>query len=89
MTLITAVIAGLACGYFLGLSRKAVAIFVVVWSVVLIVQTFFMLDKEDVPPEAWSYIPVQIVILAIGAGLLWLGAKLRSRSSRMARAKGQ
>jgi hypothetical protein len=82
MTLITAIIVGLACGYFLRLRPKAFIVFGAIWSVVLIFQTFVALDKEDVPPEAWAYVPVQVVILGVGAAMLWLGAKLRSRSAR-------
>jgi hypothetical protein len=79
MTLATAIIVGLACGYLLGLRPRAGVVFGVLWIPVLVVQTFIVLDAEDVPPEAWSYVPVQVVILAIGATLMWLGARLRAR----------
>jgi Na+/H+ antiporter NhaD/arsenite permease-like protein len=82
MTLITAIIAGLGCGYFLGLRPKALAVFLAVWLVVLIFQTFIALDAEDVPPEAWEYVPVQVVIFLVGMVMIWGGTKIRARSSR-------
>jgi hypothetical protein len=87
MTLITAIIVGLACGYFLGLRPKGFIVFGAIWSVMLMFQTFVALDKEDIPPEAWAYVPVQIVILGVGAAMLWLGTRLRTRvtSTRLAK----
>src|SRR5688572_18101560 len=79
MTLMTAIVGGLACGYFLGVRPSALAVFVAIWVVVLIFQTFVALDAADVPPEAWSYVPVQVVILALGTGMIWVGMKARAR----------
>ncbi len=44
MTLITAVVAGLACGYFLGLRPKAFVVWLAVWAVVLVIQTIVLLN---------------------------------------------
>ena len=82
MTLITAIVAGLACGYFLGFAQKGFLVFTGIWLLVLLFQSFVALDKEDVPPEAWEYVPVQIVIFAIGTLMLRLGAYARTRLGR-------
>jgi hypothetical protein len=79
MTLATAIIGGLACGYFLGLSRKALVVLLPLWIAVLIVQSTLVLDDEDI--DAF-YVPVQIVILTIAFAMLWIGAKVRSRFGR-------
>ena len=79
MTLIAAVVVGFACGYLLGLRRKAVVVFVAVWLIVLAFQTFIALAPEDVPPAAWEYVPVQVVILAVGIAMIWIGKKVRGR----------
>jgi len=82
MTLMTAIVAGLICGYFFGLRPRPVIVFLLVWTLVLLFQTFVALDAEDVPPEAWVYVPVQVVILLAGAVMTWLGSKVRSRFVR-------
>ena len=84
MTLITAIVGGLICGYFFGLRLKALLIFLVAWTLVLIFQTVVALDPKDVPPEAWEYVPVQMVILVAGGAMIWLGSKMRARVARQA-----
>ena len=79
MTLIIAVVVGFACGYIMGLRLKAFAVFLAVWLVVLAFQTFVVLAPEHVPPAAWEYVPVQVVILAVGIAGIWIGAKVRAR----------
>jgi hypothetical protein len=79
MTLITAIIGGLICGYFVAPRLKAFLILLLPWTLVLIFQTTVALDPEDVPPESWEYVPVQIVILLVGAAMVWIGGKIRSR----------
>jgi len=78
MTLATAVLGGLLCGYFFGLRRRPLAVFFATWLAVLVFQTL-ALDPADVPPQAWEYVPVQAVILGIGLGMVWVGAKVRAR----------
>jgi hypothetical protein len=79
MTLIAAIVAGLACGYALGFRPRALAVFLLGWIAVLAVQTWAVLDPKDVPPQAWEYVPVQVVILALGVAMIWIGAKIRAR----------
>jgi hypothetical protein len=59
-------------------------VFLLGWMVVLAVQTWVVLAPEDVPPEAWEYVPVQVVILALGVGMIWVGAKIRARRATSA-----
>ena len=82
MTLITAIVGGLICGYFFGFRLKALLVFFAVWTAVLIFQTTVALDAEDVPPEAWEYVPVQGVILLVAVVMIWLGTKIRARFAR-------
>lgn len=82
MTLITAIVGGLICGYFLGFRLKALLILLAAWTLVLLFQTFVILDADNVPPEAWEYVPVQAVILLVAVLMLWLGATIRSRFAR-------
>ena len=80
MTLIIAVVVGFACGYLMGLRRKAFAVFLAVWLIVLAFQTFVVLAPEHAPPPAaWEYVPVQVVILAVGFAGIWIGEKVHSR----------
>ncbi len=79
MTLITAIVLGLASGWLFGFTNRALVVFLPIWLVVLVLQTVFVLERERIPPEDWGYVPVQFVILAIAALMIWLGAKLRSR----------
>ena len=82
MTLITALIAGPACGYLFGPRRKAFAVWLAIWAVVLFVQTRFVVPKDNV--DDWSYWPVQAAILVVAAVMIWLGARLRARRARAA-----
>jgi hypothetical protein len=82
MTLITALIGGLAVGSLLGLHRKAFVVWLAIWAVVLAVQTLFLVDPDNADDP--SYWPVQAAILVVGLGMIWLGAKLRARRSRTA-----
>jgi hypothetical protein len=50
----------------LGFNVRALVVFLAVWVIVLFVQTAFVLDEADVPPEAWECVPVQLVIMALG-----------------------
>jgi hypothetical protein len=77
MTLATAIIGGLAAGYVFGWSRRAVAVWLAVWAVVLVVQTRFLVDPAAVAD--WSYWPVQAAILAVAMAMIRLGAGLRRR----------
>ncbi len=79
MTLITAVVAGLACGYFLGLRPKAFVVWLAVWAVVLVIQTIVLLKDGAFQWSDWSYWPVQAVILVLAMVMIWSGAKLRAR----------
>lgn len=80
MTLTTAIVGGLACGYFLGRRLKAVVVWLALWAVVLPVQTMFLVNPDNV--DDWSYWPVQGAILVVAMGMIWLGAKLRARRSQ-------
>ena len=85
MTLITAIIGGLACGYIFGLRRQAFIVWLAVWAVVLPIQTLFLVDPDN--RDDWSYWPVQAVILVVAVAMVWLGSRLRARlSRRLARA---
>jgi hypothetical protein len=77
MTLITAIIGGLACGYIFGLRRQAFIVWLAVWAVVIPVQTLFLVDPEN--RDDVSYWPVQAAIVVIAAVMIWLGAWMRGR----------
>ena len=79
MTLFTAILGGLVCGYFFGFGPKALAVLLALWVAVLLFQTFIALDPVDVPPEAWEYVPVQVFIFLVGVVAIWIGTKLRYR----------
>ena len=79
MTLATAIIAGLVCGYFFGWHQKAGLVFVPVWLAVLVFQTAVVLDDDVVPPEDWAYVPVQLMIFLLGVAMIRLGAWFRAR----------
>lgn len=77
MTLLTAVLLGLPLGYVVSPWRRAFAVWLPVWAVVLTVQTTLLLDRKSVTD--WSYWPVQAAILLLAVGMLRLGARLRRR----------
>jgi hypothetical protein len=81
MTLATAIIGGLLCGYFLGFGRRAFGVFLTVWATVLVGQTAFLVPSEDV--EDVLYWPFQAIILGVAVLMVWLGARLRARRTRM------
>jgi hypothetical protein len=80
VTLLTALVGGLACGYLLGWRPRAVAVWLVVWALVLAVQTRFLVSPADVAD--WSYWPVQAVIVAVALGMLRVGAMVRAGRAR-------
>jgi hypothetical protein len=82
MTLATAIIGGLACGYLLGFGRRGFGAFLAIWAAVLTVQTLFLVPTEDV--EDVLYWPFQAAILAVAVLMIWLGAKVRARRTRVA-----
>lgn len=82
MTLATALIGGLLCGYFLGFGRRAVGIFLVIWVPVLLIQSFFLLPAGTTDDP--SYWPVQAAILAVAVLMVWLGAKVHAWRTRVA-----
>jgi hypothetical protein len=77
MTLLTALVGGLACGYLLGWRPRAVLVWLAVWAVVLPVQTRFLVAPEHAAD--WSYWPVQAGIVVLALGMLRLGAAARAR----------
>jgi hypothetical protein len=82
MSLATAIIGGLVCGYFLGFGRRGFCVFLAVWVAVLAVQTLVVVSASDVGPPRGDdrlYWPVQAIILTIAVLMLWLGAKVRAR----------
>lgn len=79
MTLITALVGGLACGYCPGRRPRAAAVWAVVLPMVLPVQTRLLVDPEN--GADW---PVQAAILAVALGMIRLGATLRARRPRTA-----
>lgn len=81
MTLITAIVLGLALGWIFGFTNRALVVFLPIWLVVLVLQTMFVVARARIPPKDWGYVPVQFAILAIAALMIWLGAKVRSRYS--------
>jgi hypothetical protein len=81
MTLATAIIGGLLCGYLLGFGRRAFGVFLAVWVVVLVVQTAFVVPAED---QDLLYWPFQAIILGAAVLMVWLGAKLGARRARTA-----
>jgi hypothetical protein len=82
MILATAIIGGLACGYFLGFGRRGFGVLLPIWAVVLLVQTLFVVPTEDV--EDVLYWPFQVAIVAVGVLMVWLGTKLRAWRARAA-----
>ncbi len=80
MTLITAIIGGLACGYFLSMRRKAFLVWLAIWAAVLTVEKVFLLDPDVV--DDWDYWPVQAVILVGAIVMIRQGAALHGRLSR-------
>lgn len=81
MTLVTAIIGGLACGYFLGFGRRSFATLLPLWTAVAVVQTLFLVPTERVDAGYW---PFQGIILALAVLMVWLGATVRARLSRAA-----
>ncbi|MGI8561944.1 MAG: hypothetical protein ACR2MZ_00040 [Candidatus Dormibacter sp.] len=84
MTLLTAIIVGLGAGFFVGMHGKAFVIMVGVFVLVLAFQSSVLsrmpgshIDLHD--PGYWG---VQPIILALGLGLTWLGARINGRRSR-------
>lgn len=57
-------------------------VYIPLWLTVLVFQTTVALDDEDIPPEAWEYVPVQIVIFAVGVVAIWIGSRARSWLAR-------
>jgi hypothetical protein len=82
MTLVTAIIVGLACGYFIGLRAKGFLVFVAVWATVLVIQTLWVVPKEDTTDVL--YWPFQAGIFIIGVVMVWLGSKVQVRRNRSA-----
>ena len=82
MTLVTAIIGGLAFGWFFGFTKKTFVVFAPIWLAVLIFQTTVLLADENIPPEDWVYVPVQVVIAGIAVLMVFAGAKLRARFAR-------
>jgi hypothetical protein len=76
MTLITAIIGGLLCGYFLGFGRRAFGVFVVVWASALLIQTTFLVSQQD--KEDVLYWPFQAIIFGVAVLMVWLGTRLRT-----------
>lgn len=80
MTLIAAVVLGLALDCFLGFTRRALVAFGVVWLAVLRFQSVVVLDEND----EVIYWVLQVAIFALGAGLIWLSARARAWRARTA-----
>jgi hypothetical protein len=84
MTLITAIIGGVVCGYSFGFRRKAVVVWLIVWAVVLPFQTLLLVGADS--RGDWSYWPVQGAILLVAVAMIRIGAGVRAwRSRRLAR----
>jgi hypothetical protein len=77
MTLLTALVGGVVCGYLLGWRPRAVLVWLAVWVVVLAVQTAALVAPEHVAD--WSYWPVQAAIVVVALGTIRLGAAARAR----------
>lgn len=75
MTLLTAIIGGVVCGYIFGMRRRAGIVWLAVWAVVLPIQTLLLVDPDN--RGDWSYWPVQGAILLVAMVMIWLGARAR------------
>lgn len=80
MTLLAAVVGGLACGSMLGWRWRTIGLWLAVWAAMLVVQTLVVVEGDHVTD--WSYWPVQAAILLVGLGLIWLGAMVRRWRTR-------
>jgi hypothetical protein len=76
MELIAAVLIAGPLGYFV--ARRALAIYLVIWAVILPIQTAVVYSENPGDIEA-SYFVINAVILAVGIALNRLGARLRER----------
>ncbi len=84
MTLITAIIVGLGVGYIVGIGRKAIGIFTVVFLVVLAFQSFIlplMPGPHNINLHEAGYWLSQPAIFALGLALMWVGAKIKEKRS--------
>ena len=78
--MLAALVGGLTCGVILGWQRRTIVVWLALWATVLLVQTLFVVERDHVAD--WSYAPVQVAILLVGLGLIWLGATVRTWHTR-------
>jgi hypothetical protein len=85
MTAATAILVGLFSGFKFGMVRKAFRVTIIAIAIVLVFQTIMLatVDRGRAfeGDGVWSYWIIQLVIFVAGAGMTWLGAKLRIRRS--------
>ena len=87
MPAVTAVVVGLISGFKFGMVRKAFLVTTIAIAIVLVFQTIMLatVDKGRAfeGKGVWSYWVIQALIFAAGAGMTWVGAKLRIRRSKV------
>ena len=80
MELITAIVLAGPLGYFAPNRRLALILYLVVWAIVLPIQTI-VVHNENPDDINWQYPLVNAAILAGGIALNRLGAAVRTRRS--------
>ena len=78
MTAATAIIGGLLAGYLVRDLRRAYLIWGAIWVLVLVGQTILLGTTEDDALD-WTYVPVQVGILAAGVVAVWIASYVRQR----------
>jgi hypothetical protein len=78
MELITAIVLAGPLGFFAPNRRAGVILYLVVWAVVLPIQTV-VVHSENADDINWQYAVVNAAILAAGVALNRLGAAARAR----------
>ena len=82
MQLIAAVLLAGPLGYFARTPRLGVIRYVVLWALILPVQTVVVSTTTDTSVAEWSYWAANAIFLALGIGLCRLGARVAQRRGR-------
>jgi hypothetical protein len=76
MELVLAVLGAGPTGYFTGTRRKGLTIYLIAWAVVFPIQSIVVVPSETSDPLYWVF---NALILGLGIGLNYAGARLRER----------